>query len=119
MSRATCTGVSMFRLNRINPHGRSAPMNSRSAALSLGPDTPVMNARLFMRPIRPRAACGSRKRPLIPLDDALPAGRLQTAAELRRLLGTPERAYHRAGVDALFAEVGPLDQRVMRSQHRR
>jgi len=29
--------------------GRSARMNSRSAALSFGPDTPVMNARLFIR----------------------------------------------------------------------
>ena len=41
--------VSMFRLNRMKPHGRSARMNSRSAALSSGPDTPVMKARVLMR----------------------------------------------------------------------
>jgi len=35
-------------LKRINPHGRSDRMNSRSAALNSGPDTPVMNARVFM-----------------------------------------------------------------------
>jgi hypothetical protein len=32
----------------MNPHGRSARMNSRSAALSSVPDTPVMKARLLI-----------------------------------------------------------------------
>src|SRR5450756_2942325 len=85
--RVTCAGVSMFRLNRINPHGRSERINSRSAALSTVPDRPVMKARLFMRPIRPQVARGSRKPPLIPLDDALPTGRRQAAAELPGLFG--------------------------------
>src|SRR5712672_3914867 len=92
-------------------------MNSRSSALSSDPDTPVINARVFMRPISPRAAQGSGKRPLIPLDDALPAGGFQAAAELRRFIGGPERTYHGAVVDALLAEVGALDQRRARSQH--
>jgi hypothetical protein len=35
-------------LKRINPHGRSERMNSRSAALNSVPDTPVMNARVLM-----------------------------------------------------------------------
>src|ERR1700694_6116386 len=97
-------------------------MNSRSAALSSGPDTPVMNARLIMRPITrgwPGGQHGSRKRPLIPLDDALPASRLQTAPELRRFIGRPERSHHGAVIDALVAEVSTLDQRRTRSQHRR
>ena len=102
-------GVSIFRLNRINPHGRSKRMNSRSAALSSNPDTPVMNARLFMGPISPLAAQGSRKRPLIPLDDALSAGSFQVAAELRGLIGRPERSDHGAVVDALVAEIGAFD----------
>ena len=38
----------MFRLKRIKPHGRSARMNSRSAAFNSVPDTPVMKARVFM-----------------------------------------------------------------------
>jgi hypothetical protein len=37
-----------LRLNKINPHGRSARMNSRSAALNSVPDTPVMNARVLI-----------------------------------------------------------------------
>ena len=41
-------GVSILRLNRMKPHGRSARMNARSAALSSSPDMPVMNARLLM-----------------------------------------------------------------------
>ena len=47
-AQMTCAGVSMLRLNRIKPHGRSRRMNSRSAALSSSPDMPVMNARLLM-----------------------------------------------------------------------
>jgi hypothetical protein len=35
-------------LKRINPQGRSERMNSRSAALNSSPDTPVMNARVFI-----------------------------------------------------------------------
>src|ERR1700720_2032672 len=114
-----CVGVSMFRLKRINPHGRSKRINSRSAALSSNPDTPVMNARLFMGPISPLKAQGSRKRPLIPLDDALPAGSFQAAAELLGLVRCPEWANHGAVIDALFTEVGALDDRRARSEHRR
>src|ERR1700730_14304003 len=117
MSRITCSGVSIFRLNRIKPHGRSTRMNSRSAALSSVPDTPVMNAREFMGPISPQAARGSRKRPLIPLDDALPAGSFQVAAELLGLVRCPERANHGAVIDALVAEIGALDDRRTRCQH--
>src|SRR4030088_392867 len=94
-------------------------MNSRSAVVSSGPDTPVMNARVVMGPISPRVAQGSRKRPLIPLDDALTAGRLQAAAELGGFIGRPEGADHGAVVDALVAEVGALDQGCSRSQHGR
>src|SRR5229473_4141792 len=108
----------MFRLNRMKPHGRSERMNPRSSVVSSAPDTPVMNARLFMGPISPLTTQGSRKRPLIPLDDALPTGSLQVAAELRRFIGRAERTDHGAVVDALVAEVGALDQRRARSQHR-
>ena len=94
-------------------------MNSRSAALSSSPDTPVMNARVLMGPISPLAARGSRKRPLIPLDDALPAGGFEAAAELRGFIGRTERTDHGPVVDALVAEVGALDHRRARSQHRR
>src|SRR5450631_868518 len=94
-------------------------MNSRSSAPSSVPDTPVMNARVFMRPISPLKTQGSRKPRLIPLDDALSAGRLQTAAELGCLVGRPERPDHGAVVDALVAEIGALDHRAARSQHGR
>src|SRR5258707_14113884 len=60
----------------------------------------------------------SRRRPSILLDDALPAGSLEAAAELRRFIRRRERANHGAVVHALFAEVGALDHRLPRSQHR-
>src|SRR5882757_2714748 len=109
----------MLRLNRIKPHGRSARMNSRSAWLSSNPDRPVMNARLFMGPISPRSAAGSRKRPLIPLDDALSAGGFQIAAHLRRLVLGAERTDHGAIEHALVAEVRALDQGRTGTQHGR
>src|SRR6478609_4978704 len=109
----------MLRLNRIKPHGRSERMKSRSSALNSSPDTPVMNARLLMRRIRPLLALGSRKRPLIPLDDALPAGSFQVAAELGGLVGGPERTDHGAVIDALVAKVGALDHRRTRTEHGR
>src|SRR5438876_12400152 len=70
-------------------------------------------------PISPLTTEGPRKRRSIPLDDALTASRLQAAAELRRFVGRAERTYHRSVVDALVAEIGPLDQRAARSQYRR
>src|SRR5882757_9442871 len=109
----------MLRLNRIKPHGRSAAMNARSSTLSSSPETPVMNARLLMGPIRPLTAPGSRKRPLIPLDDALSAGSFQIAAELGGLFRGAERTDHGAVKHALFAEIGALDDRRTRSQHGR
>ena len=45
ISRPTCSGVSMLRANRMKPHGSASRRNDRSAALSVGPLTPVMNAR--------------------------------------------------------------------------
>src|SRR4051794_14041416 len=109
----------MFLLKRINPHGRSERMNPRSASVSSVPAMPVMKARLFMAPIRPRRPQGSRKRPLIPLDDALPAGSFQVAAELLGFVGAAERTDHGAVVDALFTQIGALDQRRPRSEHGR
>src|SRR5580698_10515242 len=113
----------MFRLNRIKPHGRSTPMNSRSASFSSVPDTPVMKARVLMArrlALRwPRGQQGSRKRPLIPLDDALPAGGLQAAAELRGFVGRAERADHVAVIDTSFAKISALADWRARSQHGR
>src|SRR6476620_1013536 len=70
-------------------------------------------------PIRPLRAPGSRKPPLIPLDEALSAGRFQAAADLSSLLGRAERAGEGAVVDALLAEVDPFHQRRVRSEHAR
>ncbi len=78
-----------------------------------------MNARLFMGPISPLTAQGSRKRPLIPLDDALPAGSFQAAAQLRRFIRGPERTDHGTVINAPVAKVGTLDQRRAGSEHRR
>src|SRR5258708_8821871 len=96
-------------------------MKSRSSAVSAGPDTPVMNARVLvlMRPISPRLSRGSRKPPLIPLDDALPAGGFQAAAELRGFVGRSERPHHGAVIDPFVAEIGTLDHRRARSEYRR
>src|SRR5258705_5257158 len=49
--------------------------------------------------------------PLILLDNALPPGTFQIAAELGRLFGGSERADHGAVIDALGAEIGALDDR--------
>src|SRR4249919_237286 len=68
-------------------------------------------------PIRPLAALRSRKPPLIPLDDALPACGFQAAAELRGLVGGTERTDHGAIVHALFAEIGALDHWRLGAQH--
>ena len=59
----------------------------------------------------PSQSSASRKQPLIPLDDALPAGTFQFAAELGRLFGGSERADHGAVIDPLVAEIGALDDR--------
>src|SRR6266404_1744094 len=102
----------MLRLNRIKPHGRSVRMNSRSGRFSSVADTPVMNARLVMGPISLRAAPGSRKRPLIPLDEALrPAGRLEITANLRRLIHGAERTGKCPVIHSLFAEIDALYHR--------
>src|SRR6187401_3175487 len=68
-------------------------------------------------PIRPLTAPGSRKRPLIPEDDALSAGGFQVAAQLRRLLLGAKRPDHRAVNDALFAEIRPSDRSRTCPQH--
>ena len=47
--------------------------------------------------------------PLILLDNALPPGTFQIAAELGRLFGGSERADHGAVIDPLVAEIGALD----------
>src|SRR5882724_3780590 len=75
-------------------------------ACSSGPISPLMTKR-------------SRKRRLVPLDDALSASRLQAAAELRRLIGGAERPHHGAVVDTFVAEIGALDHGAARSQYRR
>ena len=49
--------------------------------------------------------------PLILLDNALPPGTFQIAAELGRLFGGSERADHGAVIDPLVAEIGALDDR--------
>src|SRR5258708_12937550 len=62
---------------------------------------------------------GSRNPPLIPLDDALPAGGFQAAAELRGFVGRSERPHHGAVIDPFVAEIGTLDHRRARSEYRR
>src|SRR4051794_12284404 len=91
-------------------------MNSRSVPLSSSPVMPVMNARLFMGPISPLMDRGSRKRPLIPLDDALPAGAFQIAAKLGGLIGRPDRPHHGGIIAALSPGVGPFHPRRARPQ---
>src|SRR5471030_1503311 len=71
------------------------------------------------RAISPLTALGSRKRPLIPLDDALSARSFQAAAELQGFLARTERADHGAVVNSLVAEIGALDHGTTRPQHRR
>src|SRR6185437_8469753 len=61
------------------------------------------------RRISPLPIRGSRKRQLIPLDEALPAGTLEVAAELHGLLRGAERTDHRPVIDPLAAEIGALD----------
>src|SRR5579859_6036941 len=110
----------MFRLNRMKPQGRSAAMNARSSALSAVPDMPVMNALRFMRRGLAAQRHGGQQGPtLISLDDALAAGGLEAAAELRRFVRRAKRTDHGPVVDALVAEIGALDDRRARAEHRR
>src|SRR6185369_3517373 len=95
----------------MKPHGRSARMNSRSAALNSSPETPVMNARLLMGPIMPLTAPGSRKPPLIPLDDALSAGGFKIAADLGGLFSRAEWTDHGAVINALVDQIRAFDHR--------
>src|ERR1700722_11760880 len=69
--------------------------------------------------ISPLTAQGSRKRPLIPLDDALSARRFQAAAELQGFLARTERADHGSVVNSLVAEIRALGHGTARPQHRR
>src|SRR3984957_8599143 len=69
-------------------------------------------------PLSPLTAQGSRKWPLIPLDDALSTGGFEATAELRGRLRRAERTNHRAVIDPLVAEVRALDHGAVRSQHR-
>src|SRR3978361_1828156 len=62
---------------------------------------------------------GQGNPPSIPLDDALPAGGLQIAAELRGFVLGAERADHGAVIDALVAQIRPLDQRRAGTEHGR
>src|SRR5580698_8248161 len=104
----------------MKPQGLKSRTNSRSSAVRVGPEMPVMKARrLLMRPISSPLARGSRKRPSIPLDPALAAGGLQAAAELVGFLGRAKGADHGAVAHTLLARIGPLDHRLARSQHRR
>ena len=58
---------------------------------------------------QPSLITSTVQQPLIPLDDALPAGTFQIATELGRLFGGSERADHGAVIDPLGAEIGALD----------
>src|SRR6266702_6072759 len=97
----------MLRLKRMNPHGRSARINSRSPSLSSSPDTPIMNARHVMRPITPHAPQGSRKRPLISWDEALAACGCIATAELLRLFCGSKRPDQGAILGTLFGLGSP------------
>ena len=48
---------------------------------------------------------------LIPLDNALAAGRLETAAELGGFFGGTKRPNHRAVINAFLAEISTPDHR--------
>src|SRR3954451_15869365 len=110
----------MLRLKRMKPHGRSALINSRSSAVSSAPDTPVMKARMLIRADYPCPARGSRKRPLISLDEAGgQACGFQIVASLRRLFGRSIRPSKGAVDDslALVGEINPLDHRRAGPEH--
>src|SRR5687768_12347582 len=62
--------------------------------------------------ISPRSRRGSTATELISLDDALSAGGLQAAAELRRLVDRGEGAHHRAVIDSFVAKVRAPDGRL-------
>jgi hypothetical protein len=64
-------------------------------------------------------SCNPRATPrslLVPLDNALAAGRHQVAAELRGFIVRPEQADHGAVVNALAAKIGAQNHRAARSQ---
>ena len=62
---------------------------------------------------------GARKRPLIPLDDALSACDFQVASELRGVFGGAERADHGAIVARPFRRDDALDNRRAGAQYSR
>src|SRR3954463_15785413 len=67
-------------------------------------------ARISLRRLR-----GSSAPPLIPLDDALPAGRLQAGAKLAGIFGR-HRPDHGAVIDALGAKIHVADQRLLAAE---
>ena len=79
--------VSIFRLKRISPHGSASRRNARSSGEQSGPASPVMNARAGMMAAWPDGRHGWQAHRsvipglLVPVDDALPAGGFQGAAE--------------------------------------
>ena len=84
-------GLATLRLKTMRPHGsRLLAGNCRSSAVSAGPATPVMKARIARRLARD-AAKGSSGGCLIPLDDAIAAGSLQAASTVRRPVPSRQR----------------------------
>src|SRR3974390_3652439 len=74
------------------------------------------SAPISLRP--PQGSTRLREGPLVPLDDALAAGRLQVAAELGSFVRRTEGADQGPVVNAFFAEIGALDQRGVGPEHR-
>src|SRR5215216_5989342 len=103
----------------MKPHGRSARMNSRSAAVRTVPDTPVMKARVLIRADYPYPAKGSRKPQTILRDKALSPGGLQLGAELDGLLSRAVRPDHGAIFDLAVSQIHPPDHRRTGGQYRR
>src|SRR5438552_2192623 len=63
------------------------------------------------------AIFGTRKRPLISLDEALrPAGRLEVTTHLRRLIHGAERTSESPVINSLFAEIDALHHPRLRDE---
>ncbi len=109
---AAASGPAIFRLKRIKPHGCASltkpPLLARQRRSGNAGDERAHLGRLARAQRE-----GQASRPSVPLDNAAAAGSLQVAAHPGGLLRRSEWPDQGAVIDALGAEIGAADDRLL------
>src|SRR5581483_6300350 len=106
----------------MKPHGRVSRRNARSSAVSVRPETPVMNARgpgIGAAYVHRRRGSRQSGPVRLMLHNAVAAGLFQAGAQLHGLFAAAERSDHGAIIDALAAEVGATNRVRLVTEHAR